>query len=225
MIHGTVGTHRYYVANNVFADILRLHTINTELEIHEIGLYQMQPKDTSTPDPERVAMLSTCVQAARTWFDAFFRIDPEAYALFGFAIWAQLSHLVLSVYRLTLLNEPWWDRGLVTRTIDLNQVLDQMLNRMTSASQAAALDGSPHDREIAFYPIKSIKAIKAAWGPLLAPKPTGEATADTERFNLDGLDGTNVMADLGAGLPVEDGLESWMDMFTMAWMHGETGMI
>ncbi|KAK1828938.1 hypothetical protein QBC39DRAFT_358046 [Podospora conica] len=194
-------------------DILRLHTISIELEINDVSLSQM-PSDASSaaPDMERLAMLSKCVQCTRAWFDIFFGLDPATYAMFGFSIWAQLSHLIVSLYRLTLLNEPWWDRDMVRRTIDLNQVLDEMLDRMTQVSKEGG-----DSKEIMFYPVKSIRAIKAAWAPLLAPKPTGEATTSTESADLGGSDVP--MSEPMPGL-MED-FDGWMDMFTMAWVNGD----
>jgi hypothetical protein len=131
--------------------------------------------------------------------------------MFGFSIWAQLSHLVVSIYRLTLLNEPWWDKDMVTRTIDLSQVLDEMLNRVGSRSQPAGSEEDADNRVAMFYLVKSIRAIKAAWGPLLAPKPTGKATTSTESFDVGGSDGTReTTPELVPGL-MED-LDGWMEM-------------
>jgi hypothetical protein len=156
-------------------------------------------------------MLSRHVQAARAWFDIFFGLEPATYTMFGFSIWAQLSHLVVSIYRLTLLNEPWWDKDMVTRTIDLSQVLDEMLNRVGSRSQPAGSEEDADNRVAMFYLVKSIRAIKAAWGPLLAPKPTGKATTSTESFDVGGSDGTReTTPELVPGL-MED-LDGWMEM-------------
>jgi len=165
-------------------------------------------------------MLSRCVQAARAWFDIFFGLEPATYAMFGFSIWAQFSHLVVSVYRLTLLNEPWWDKDMVRRTIDLSQVLDEMLDRVESRPHPAGLEDVGDNREAMFYLVKGIKTIKTAWGPLLAPKPTGNATTSTESFDVGGSNGTRATApELVPGLM--DDLDGWTDMFTMAWVHDD----
>lgn len=173
----------------------------------------------AAPDMERIAMLSRCVQAARAWFDVFFGLEPTTYAMFGFAMWAQLTHLVISIYRLTLLNEPWWDKDMVRRTIDLGQVLDEMLDRAGVRSHSAGFEEARDNSEAMFYLVKSIKTIKAAWGPLLAPKPTEKATASTEGFD-GGSNGTRATTpELVPGLM--DDMDGWMDMLTMAWAHGD----
>lgn len=170
---------------------------------------------------ERIAMLSRCVQAARAWFDVFFGLEPTTYAMFGFAMWAQLTHLVISIYRLTLLNEPWWDKDMVRRTIDLSRVLDEMLDRAGGRSQSAGSEEVGDNIEAMFYLVKSIKTIKAAWGPLLAAKPTEKAAASAEGFQMGESDGIRATTpELVPGLIMDD-LDGWMDVFTMAWAHSD----
>lgn len=172
-------------------------------------------------DMERIAMLSRCVQAARAWFDVFFGLEPATYVMFGFAMWAQLTHLVISLYRLTLLNEPWWDKDMVRGTIDLSQVLDEILVRAGGRSQSAGSEEVGDSSEAMFYLVKSVKTIKAAWGPLLAPKPTEKAAASAEGFDMGESDGIRATTpEPVPGLIIDD-MDGWMDMFTMAWAHGD----
>lgn len=134
-------------------------------------------------------MLSGCVRTARAWVDIFLRIEPAQFILFGFFTWSQLAHVLTCLYRLTLLDEPGWDRAVVRETVDLAQFMDEIIARFNRVPAEAGLVSDPLDgANIMRDAARSIRSIQAAWEPKISPERVGAAASATEGFGTDMMD-------------------------------------
>ncbi|GAB1311438.1 hypothetical protein MFIFM68171_01648 [Madurella fahalii] len=169
-------------------DLVQLNLLDTELGIYSIGLSQA-PSESLGSDGWRLAMLSGCLGTARSWVDIFLRIEPAHYVFFSFFIWSQLSHVLTCLYRLTVLEEPGWDRAVVREAIDLAQLIDEIASRFNRVPAEAGLindllDGTDIMRNAAI----SIRSIRAAWEPKIAPERAGTAAPTTENIDASMMD-------------------------------------
>jgi hypothetical protein len=115
--------------------ILLVHLYNTELSVHEIT-FSRAPVDSNSPDFQRLESLYACLQATRNWFDLFFTISLALYIGFSMSI----SHCIIALHRLSTINDPDWDRGLVRETSNLSLVLDPLVKKLAQVKVAARLD-------------------------------------------------------------------------------------
>jgi hypothetical protein len=57
---------------------------------------------------------------------------------------AQMYHVNTSLFRLTVLRDPAWDRGVVRQTVDILSVLDQMAELFDGVPEAMGWDVDSH---------------------------------------------------------------------------------
>ena len=189
---------------------MRLHMFDLEIQINGIGLYHIVYKGKAAPDMRRLAMLARCVQAARSWFDVFLSIELATYALCCFSAWVQLTHAFTTVYRLSLLDEPGWDGSLVRDAIDLMQVMEEVCLRFSGVSTASGLILDQPDSIDPFTKVaKSVRAIRAAWEPMLHPQAGNITTLGSGEFGGVTLDNFNV--------ELLDGMNGWMSDMVLSW--------
>jgi len=180
----------------LWKDIIRLHVLSTELDISEVGLYHFQPKRTIIPDTHRLSMLAKSLQAARSWLDVFFSMEPSTSASASFFIWCQMSHVITSLYRLSVIDEPDWDRVLVRDTVDLMDVMDRLIQRFARVSADASLISDRPDGQDPYAAvIKSIRTIKVAWEATVRQAgsmvPQVGDIEDLDSFSNEFLEGMN----------------------------------
>lgn len=118
----------------------------------------------SGPDFQRLESLYTCLRATKSWFDLFLVFSPALYVGVSFLTFTQLAHCLIALYRLSTLDDPDWDLGLVRETLDLSLVLDQVVTKMAQVKLAAGLDyGSSEDSDVFSQNSRRIGSIKAWW--------------------------------------------------------------
>ncbi|KAK1993065.1 hypothetical protein LX36DRAFT_268945 [Colletotrichum falcatum] len=147
--------------------ISQLHT--TELSIQEVALSAHMGAPAHLPDVARLDILYACLHAVKAWFDHFFTLDPASYFHMAFLAFAQLTHCVVALYRLSVLEDPVWDRAGVRSTVDLIATLDEIARRFTLVCGDAGLrddtgEGTSFDKAV-----KTIRGLKNTWEVALAP--------------------------------------------------------
>ena len=92
-----------------------------------------------------------------------------------------MTHCVITLYRLSTLEDPDWDRGLVKETVNLSLVLAQLIERMKQVKTAAELDvGVSENLDIFNATAQRLQTIKDWWDArsavdVLAPVADHEA--------------------------------------------------
>ena len=121
------------------AEVLLAHLYSTELTINGIALTQV-PILTNHSNFQQLECLYACVESIKSWFEVFFSIPPAAYIGFPLSMFSQRVHCLVTLYSLSTLDDPVWDKNGVWKTADLLLILDQVINNMEQVATPAELD-------------------------------------------------------------------------------------
>ncbi|KAF6804129.1 C6 transcription factor [Colletotrichum sojae] len=201
--------------------ISQLHS--TELAINEIALSAKTGGcvPSNLPDVARLDILYACLHAVKAWFEHFFTLPPGAYYAIPFPFFAQLSHCTISLYRLSVLEDPVWDRAAVRGTIDIIATLDEVCARFMRVCAEAGLNVDVEDGNAFTKAVKTIRGLKGTWeaalGPFVSPAATAAAAGVV---GVPGPAGGGVMAGVpgasGVGEVVDFG-QLGMDLMDNRW--------
>ncbi|KAK6075904.1 heterokaryon incompatibility protein [Seiridium cupressi] len=121
------------------ADILENYMVKAQLYSAEAVIYEsatFQPPSESpfkSLDYKRREYLHACLEAAKNFLDLFLTIEPEEYPGLPFWIMIEYAHSSQVVYRLSLLDDPGWDRSMVRQTADIIYYLEKVALNMDQA--------------------------------------------------------------------------------------------
>lgn len=166
--NGKISSINYSVVlSNSWAEVVLAHLYSTELAVNEITLSEV-PIATNHSDFKHLKRLYACVESIKSWFDVFFTIPPIDYIGFPFSIFSQLLHCLVTLYRLSTLQDPAWDKNGVQETIDLLLTLDQVINNMEQVATVAGLDNSNSTEGDVFSRIaRELRSIRLEWEAML----------------------------------------------------------
>ncbi|KAK1984656.1 hypothetical protein LZ30DRAFT_779608 [Colletotrichum cereale] len=161
------------------AIIAQLHS--TELSIQEVALSSHTGAcvPPNLPDVARLDILYACLHAVKAWFDHFLSLTPASYFSMAFLSFAQLSHCTVALYRLSVLEDPVWDRASVRSTVDLIATLDEIGNRFMLVCEGAGLTDDLNEGGGFSKAVKTIKGLKVTWEAALAPFAAKTDTTST----------------------------------------------
>lgn len=81
-----------------------------------------------------------CIHAASSWVLIFLAIPSSQEIGLPATAFAQVVHLLVSIYRVATYEDPTWDRRLVQETIDVLMFLETTERSLSLAKEAAGLD-------------------------------------------------------------------------------------
>ncbi|KAK3682306.1 hypothetical protein B0T22DRAFT_501754 [Podospora appendiculata] len=140
-------------------DTIRSQMYYTELCIIQGSLINLKSPSPFNPDFQRYELLEACLTAIAAWFDMHFSIEDEFYVGMAFNHWCHMAHCVMMLYRLTLLDDPSWDRYKVKERLDIISVCDELARRFKSCCRT---EGDQFSRGIKI--IRSMKkGFMAEW--------------------------------------------------------------
>jgi len=193
-----------------------------ELAICEVAI--AKPKTVVTgamSDMQRYEAMEACLGAVSEWFDRHFSIPSYVYIGMTFSYWWGMSHCLLTLYRLTILDDPGWDRRAVRDRMDLLAILDRLKAGFDEVAVQRRRDAGQTVDEDTFQKFsKMSSSMKHNWAPELAaaggtPAPTA-AMAATGSF----MDST--AGGLAAQFFQPDDSEAWIaGLFDVNWMNWE----
>ena len=182
----------YVVLSDALAEVVLVHLYSTELTVNEIALSQV-PVITNDSDFKQLKRLYGCVESTKSWFEVFFSIPPSEHIWFPFSIFSQFVHCLFTLYRLSTLNDPAWDKDGVGETANL------LLNNLEQAATTAGLDN--HDKieaDVLSRTAQKFRSIRPEWEaklgsdnlmvPTLATPQSGGETLLPEDFSVDFAD-------------------------------------
>ncbi|PWY64730.1 hypothetical protein BO94DRAFT_357097 [Aspergillus sclerotioniger CBS 115572] len=105
----------------------------TELSL--FGLIRNIKED--LPDLQRLDALHGCLHTAKSAIDRFFEIPVVEYYGISFPFFGYLARSIVVLFRLSILNDPVWDTGLMRSTVDVLQVMDRLISNLQQARAAA----------------------------------------------------------------------------------------
>lgn len=190
------------------AEVVLAHLYITELTINEIALFQM-PIITNHPNFQQLQCLYACIESIKSWFEVFFSISPIAYIGFPFSIFSQLVRCLATLYRLSTLDDPAWDKKGVQKTADLLHILDRVINNMEQVKTLAGLNNNESTEEDIFsQTAKLFRSIRPGWEAKLGPDDLMISTTST-------LDDTSETS-LAEAFPVNFSDNDWLTDFLLS---------
>lgn len=166
---------------------------HAELSICDMAL--SQTTTSSSPGSHRLECLYASLNTAKLAFDNFFDVPISAYFGMSFPVFAQFARSIAVLYKLSILDDPSWDIGLVRSTVDILQILDRLLNNLELANQLS-FDGA--EDSIAARTIKVFTSVRAWCSAKLGSsgnaandtslRLTSEAGMSQDPFALESLD-------------------------------------
>ena len=188
----------YTVLSDSSAEVVLAHLYSTELTVNEIALSQV-PIITNDSNFEQLNRLYACVESIKSWFEVFFSIPPTDYIGFPFSIFSQLVHCLVTLYRLSTLRDPAWDKNGVREAADLLLILDQVINNMEQGATLAGLDNNDStEGDVFSRTAKKFRSIRPEWEaklgsadlivPTIPPPRNANETSLPEAFPVDFAD-------------------------------------
>ncbi|KAH8595671.1 hypothetical protein B0O99DRAFT_686658 [Bisporella sp. PMI_857] len=144
------------------AEVLLAHLYSTNLAINKTALSTL-PIITKNSSFQQLECLYSCLDSIKSWFDVFFRIPPGDYIGFPFSIFSQLSHCLITLYKLSSLDDPSWPKAEVRKTADILSILDMAINNLAQVSSLAGLDRSNFGEDIFTRTAMRFRSIRVGW--------------------------------------------------------------
>lgn len=174
------------------------------------------PISGTMPDLQRYEAMEACLSAVKDWFDRHFSIPSFVYIGMTFSYWCHMCHCLLALYRLSVMDEPGWDRRAVRNKIDLITICEQLRLGFEDVAAQRRLDAGPTVEEDGFAKFtRMLRTMKSSWVAELAALEGNQGTnsdAQAEAF----IDGT---AD-GLSVPFfqPEDPDAWIaGLFDMNW--------
>ncbi|CAM1508658.1 Fc.00g055060.m01.CDS01 [Cosmosporella sp. VM-42] len=121
-----------YISPQLLQDgALNAAVYSTELSISGLALSKHH-----APIIERLEYLYTCLRTVKSALDSFFKIPLTDYPGISFPYFTQLARYIAVLYKLSTLDDPSWDKCLVRSTVDVIQVMDQLICNIELARAA-----------------------------------------------------------------------------------------
>lgn len=123
------------LTNNRGPETVLSFAYNTSVIIYELALTSHHPSTAFTAfDAQRLEYLNACLHATKAVADHFLSINvPSRYRGIHFMFVVQYSHAAQVLYRLSILEDPAWDRGAVRQTADVLDYLARAVARIEVA--------------------------------------------------------------------------------------------
>ncbi|PHH77563.1 hypothetical protein CDD82_3459 [Ophiocordyceps australis] len=103
--------------------VVRAQFHHVETHIHSIGLFTNQ----KIPAASRIASMHACALAAKAWYDNY--LDTHLTEALGlpFTVYVSMSRTQVTLYKLTVLEDPAWDKEILRSTANLLDLLDALI--------------------------------------------------------------------------------------------------
>jgi hypothetical protein len=137
-----------------------------EVVVKEALLKRPKVSDqTGLSDLQRLEDLDSILRAVERWIEVFFDVPLINWIGTTYAMFAQFSHCIVLLFKLTSLDEPDWDGTDVKKRADLMEILDRMASRFDSIPSFLGLVDAedPEETGIFFKSSGLIRALKATF--------------------------------------------------------------
>ncbi|KAL2147549.1 hypothetical protein VTI28DRAFT_8804 [Corynascus sepedonium] len=151
-------------------DTILSHIFYADLAIHEVATNKPKASPGGiVSEMQRFEAMEACMSATQGWFDRHFSIPSYVYIGMTFQYWCNMAHCALWLAKLSILDEPGWDRRAVRSRIDVVAVLDRLAARFDEVAAQRWLDSGPTLEEEPFTKFaRLVRTMKANWASDLA---------------------------------------------------------
>ena len=113
-------------------------------------------------------MMYACLTSARAWYDTFFGMPTIEVPGVSFGFFIQLSQTQTALYRLTISDDPAWDKSVLRNSADILDLLSRCIVRFEEVDHAYPQKPGGEGEETLFTKaVKIMKMLKANWEPAL----------------------------------------------------------
>lgn len=186
---GTCLTHTSHLSSIPsvnFCLVVLLHLYSDELEI-AVSSLSFTPNDLKTSRQDHLFQVLTSINS---WFNILFMIPPAGYLSFPFAIFSQFSRCLLSLYRLTCLESPHWDKSHVQKTGNPISIINRLINTLEQVPVIAGIDNTNYPNGDLFSRSAQIlRSVRPEWEAKLGsenliPFDSAPNEVDVDGFNM-----------------------------------------
>ncbi|KAI1099117.1 hypothetical protein F4804DRAFT_322792 [Jackrogersella minutella] len=163
-----------YAAEILIAD-MSLWNVNPWLSI-----YQSRPPPAAGGPQFDVGKLDAYyagLQASKACLENFLSFSPAEYRCLSLSLTLHFGRASQTVYRLMVVDDPEWDRGIVKSSIDLMSVMERTADRFSQVPRVCGIESD--DPESVDYYTKAANAIRATvpvWAATLEQMGLGSGT-------------------------------------------------
>lgn len=117
---------------------------------------------------QRIDSMYSCLRAVRSWYEVWFSIPLLDIPGLPYSIYTQLSQTQVALHRLTISEDPGWDKELLRNTADLLVILDRSAGRFEEVGRVYPQEPGEDCQTIWSKAVKILRNIKATWEPSLS---------------------------------------------------------
>ncbi|RYP48093.1 hypothetical protein DL768_005946 [Monosporascus sp. mg162] len=126
--------------------VVLTYLYSAEAQVNELGL--LNPAPSSLPvsmDFGRTECFEGFLRATKLWLEKYFSFRSAEYIGFTISMFLFFSRLTQFLYRLSLTDDPAWDRAAVCHAVDLIAALETGAARFAGVARAAGFEGDGSD--------------------------------------------------------------------------------
>lgn len=192
------------------SDLLKLFALNTELTVHEASQEIPITSGKGLIDHRKLEPFYNALYCIKGWIDTFFTLPNLSYMDVTFFMFGQFTHCLVSLYRLSILDDPSWDREFVKQTIDVIQVVERFATNIEGVRDTRPLIMDIDEEDLFTKSAAMMRKLGEAWAGDIAAigakskqkeTPIGDIVVPPELMDLDLFD------------------SEWMTDMFLAWDH------
>jgi hypothetical protein len=111
------------IRTNKTKGVVLMCLYNAEIIINEISMGA--PAIANLPDLHRLDSLYTSLQASKGWLDVWLELEGEEYLQLSCVIFFQFTRAIVTLYKLTVLDDPVWSKTMVRDTANILEYLNR----------------------------------------------------------------------------------------------------
>ncbi|KAI0123609.1 hypothetical protein BJ170DRAFT_639781 [Xylariales sp. AK1849] len=169
-------------------------------------------------DIPRLELLHSCLEAVKLSISVYLSFTPAEYPSFPFAVLCHLAHSIQMLYRLSMLDEPDWDRAAVRRSADIVAVLHEAGDKLGQVGAAAHI---VHDGGLDIFTRgeQTMRTTAALWGASLAQTGVGtnNGMAPPALAESGGPEHAENGADTAMPMTLDFGNDAWLIELLASW--------
>ena len=167
-----------------------LALIHTELNLYDVAL-QTPTAGEEVMDVTRLDSLYLCLDKVKEAVDLLYAIPAAVYGSFPLTVIVQFSHTFMSLYGLSVMEYPGWDRAAVRNTADIMSLAEHVAMQYEQYVQDLGIENAGADQDVARNMARAMRRLKAGWANVLPPFVSASATAPgfDQNFSLPFLQG------------------------------------
>ncbi|RAL07884.1 transcription factor domain-containing protein [Aspergillus homomorphus CBS 101889] len=187
--------------------LILFNLYDTEISLYEVALVKA-PADEGM-NSQRLGHLYACLHVVKQFLDLFFTIAPADYTSLALPYLTQVSHCLVTLFRLSTLEYPGWDKAAVRSSVDLLVIAEQIATRMGQVAAAVCMRSERSNGDPFSKLGMMMQKLRGEWAVRLPECPGAVVDRATGEPFSSGLD----LGDL-------DSFLSWSEM---AWLTDGNG--